>query len=262
MAGRSSHAKPLDSRWSLVETRDGLGRACVASVPRVGARFGSLVVLASEPGKYGQAKCRCDCGSVRSSDARELRRGRSACASCGWKRAGELRIDKELASAFSDSRVRQMWGRRYKGIIARCHNPRHAAYRNYGGRGIRVCAEWRRSRLAFFQYAKTLVGWDNLALDIDRINNDKGYQPGNIRLCSRSENARNRRGNTLVAYLGTKFSAPSFAERFCPKWTIGALYYHLANGRSAEWIVDRYRKTRTGVGLGELRASQPLRGLD
>lgn len=76
----------------------------------------------------------------------------------------------------------------------RCHNPGHPAFRDYGGRGIFVCDEWRGSSLAFVSWAVN-SGW-RAGLEIDRENNDGPYSPGNCRFVTRKRNKRNCR-NTV-----------------------------------------------------------------
>jgi hypothetical protein len=72
---------------------------------------------------------------------------------------------------------------------SRCGNPNAYSFRHYGAKGISVCDEWK----AFEAFAKWAfsVGWSK-GLEIDRINNNKGYSPENCRVVTRLENARNR----------------------------------------------------------------------
>lgn len=76
------------------------------------------------------------------------------------------------------------------GMLSRCHNPSNAGYRNYGGRGIAVCAEWRHSFDAFFAHIGPRPGH---GYSVDRINNDGNYEPGNVRWATRVEQERNKR---------------------------------------------------------------------
>jgi hypothetical protein len=72
----------------------------------------------------------------------------------------------------------------------RCLNPNHAAYHNYGGRGIKICPEWQHSFAAFLRDVGPRPSPD---LSIDRIDNDGNYEPGNVRWATRSEQTRNQR---------------------------------------------------------------------
>lgn len=140
-----------------------------------------------------------------------------------------------------------MWCHRYTGMVSRCYDPNHRAYPNYGGRGIRVCAQWKRDRRKFFEYALTLPGYDQLGLDMDRIDNDRGYEPGNLRLVSRGENSNNRRSTVYLKFRGEELTFSEFWSRFCPDWHRNAIQHHFDMGRSPEWVVDRYRATRGRV---------------
>ncbi len=86
------------------------------------------------------------------------------------------------------NRIYKVWG----SMIRRCNNPRAAGYKNYGGRGISVCREWEES---FEQFCKDIVAIPK-GMQIDRIDNNGGYNPRNIRIVYASENMRNRRART------------------------------------------------------------------
>jgi hypothetical protein len=93
----------------------------------------------------------------------------------------------------------------------RCHNPEHAAFANYGGRGIRVCDRWLHSLVAFVQD----MGAKPTPLhEIDRIDNDRGYEPGNCRWVTRSENDRNRRSTVWVTFEGQQRRLADLCEQF------------------------------------------------
>lgn len=73
---------------------------------------------------------------------------------------------------------------------SRCFNPKNAAYHDYGGRGITVCAEWKNS---FWTFLEDMGRRPDPSLTLDRINNDGNYEPGNCRWATRLEQSKNKR---------------------------------------------------------------------
>jgi hypothetical protein len=78
-------------------------------------------------------------------------------------------------------------------MIQRCETATHPAYARYGGRGIVVCAPWRGSFKAFFDH----VGHRPDGTSLERKNNDRGYEPGNVHWATPKQQAHNR-ANTVV----------------------------------------------------------------
>lgn len=76
----------------------------------------------------------------------------------------------------------------WQGMRARCSNPKYKQYKDYGGRGIRVCSRWDD----FWKFVQDM-GTRPLGHVIDRINNDGNYEPGNCRWVSYRVSGLNRR---------------------------------------------------------------------
>lgn len=87
----------------------------------------------------------------------------------------------------------------WKSMKQRCQNPRCAAYCNYGARGIKVCDEWQEFE-PFLEWALE-NGWEH-GLDIDRVDNNGDYKPGNCRWSTRRENINNRRMTMMLTVNG------------------------------------------------------------
>jgi hypothetical protein len=75
----------------------------------------------------------------------------------------------------------------------RCTNPNHPRWKDYGGRGITMCEAWRTDFLVFLRD----VGPKPVGYTLDRIDNDRGYEPGNVRWTDwkTQENNKRRFGN-------------------------------------------------------------------
>lgn len=85
--------------------------------------------------------------------------------------------------------MRITWG----SMKSRCNNPNNPSYKDYGGRGITVCDEWQHDFEAFLDHVSKLDHFGEEGYSIDRINNDAGYCPGNVRWATAKEQANNKR---------------------------------------------------------------------
>jgi hypothetical protein len=92
---------------------------------------------------------------------------------------------------------------------ARCLNPVRESYANYGARGITVCEAWATSFEAFLADMGPRPG---PGMSIDRIDNDRGYEPGNCRWATATEQAENRRSTKFIEFDGRRLSQAAWAR--------------------------------------------------
>lgn len=130
-----------------------------------------------------------------------------------YKRHGDpLRVDRPNWKGGQRSHpLYQAW----LSMIARCHDERNLAYDNYGGRGIKVCPEWRRDFWAFVgdmgPRPEGTLRNGRSAYSVDRIDNDGNYAPENCRWATMAEQAQNKRPpkNPEVCKNGHPFTVDS-----------------------------------------------------
>jgi hypothetical protein len=100
----------------------------------------------------------------------------------------------------------------WKSMIGRCYlDQREEVVKNYSARGIGVCQEWRDSFLEFLSH---IGPRPSKAHSIDRIDNDKGYFPGNVRWATQTQQRRNTRINVYHEIAGEKKILPVWCEEF------------------------------------------------
>lgn len=98
----------------------------------------------------------------------------------------------------------------WHGMCRRCHDPRRKDYYKYGARGIRVCEEWRGTKINDAWEHEGYLSFQKWALDhgyhdgmtLDRVSNHRGYSPNNCRWVSRKAQAYNRKTNTYITANG------------------------------------------------------------
>lgn len=139
-------------------------------------------------------RCLCECGRETVVSATALKRGKTK--SCGCLKA-EILMKRNRTHSLSGTHIYKVWA----GIKQRCENEKNKRYKDYGGRGIRLCNEWKRFE-PFYSWA--IKEGYKPGLDIDRIDNNSGYSPQNCRFVTRRENCLNKRDNVYVYAFGRK----------------------------------------------------------
>lgn len=158
----------------------------------IGKKYGRLTVIEVIRPNKGETKfrCKCDCGNEYIGTGKYIKYGNIV--SCGC-------LSKEIKEkAIKTKRLRGI----YHGMKERCYNKNIESYKNYGGRGIKICDEWKNSFEKFYEWAIE-NGYDREApkgkCTIDRINNDGNYEPSNCRWITLKEQAKNKRRSGKIA---------------------------------------------------------------
>lgn len=179
---------------------------------------------------------RCECGAEKEVDIHDVlkREKQGKPVSCGCMRR-KLISEANTHHGMSKHPAFAVW----RSMLARCMNPMHRAWKNYGWRGITVCERWQKS---FEQFWIDMGPTYEAGLDLDRIDNEKGYSPDNCRWVSRTVNNRNKRGARRVELNGTTWDLKELAEVSGVKYT--TLLYRLDHDCALEHLLDPPDVTR------------------
>ena len=193
-----------------------------SNVPELkGAVFGSVTIMSSQIHRvngsaYVKARCALT-GITKLTSLNNLKHGKTT---------------SFLKNGRRPTPHAEVLGRRYDAILARCTNPTHKYWESYGGRGIKCLFE---TRMEFIQWVSAnLPHKDYKGAEIDRTNNDGHYEPGNLRLATRTEQVRNRRNTTMILWRGKVIPLAEFPSPYSYQPT----YRYAKEGYSGEQIVQ------------------------
>lgn len=191
-----------------------------------GMRFGRLVAIersskvTKDCGEWWI--CRCDCGSIICVRKYGIvRDGKGSTKSCGCKHR-----DSVSSHGKSSAPEYNVWA----GMKKRCGNPSHKSYKDYGGRGIKVCDRWLHS---FENFYADMGPRPSKLHTLERTNNNLGYSPDNCSWQPMSVQAVNRRSNRFIVVNGQSKTLSQWS-RFTGVG-ITTLHRRLKNG----WGEDR-----------------------
>lgn len=201
---------------------------------REGQRYGRLTVLQRAVNKVepsgairAQWLCRCDCGNEVVVTGHAL--GKGTTKSCGC-----LNRENAPKHGMSKTRIYRNW----HAMRQRCTNPTHSHYSRYGGRGITICERWMT-----FENFLADMGECEDGMTLDRIDNERGYEPGNCRWATRQQQSNNRGDNVRLTHEGqTKTLAEWGRETGLGK---NVILKRLASGWSIERILTEPRVPRS-----------------
>ncbi len=174
-----------------------------------------------------QYLCKCDCGNEKIIRGYALKRGASKSCGCLIK---DIARTQHTTHGKTNTRLFSIW----HGIKKRCFNNNNKDYKNYGGRGITICDEWKNDFKTFYEWAMANGYADNLS--IDRIDNNGNYEPSNCRWVTLKEQANNRNNTKKITYKNETKSITEWAKILGIKKT--TLFYRLKKGLPFEKAIN------------------------
>ena len=172
----------------------------------------------------------CRCGNLFEASIAQIRS--RPMASCGCYRLERFR------EVVGDGTLRKTkYYKAWANIKNRCYNKNSHDYKYYGGRGITMSDEFSSDSVLFCEYVMSLPNSTKEGYTIDRINNDRGYERGNIRWASKQTQAINRRKqyNNKSGYVGVVANIGAHCSgKFISRITHGGVRIHIGMFDTAE----------------------------
>jgi hypothetical protein len=169
----------------------------------VGLRFGKLTVLRfvgiKQVGQHSTLLLRCDCGTEVERYTNTLRKS-AACPKC----QAALMRERYTRHGMRGSPEYSSW----RSAKDRCHNEKSKDYVRYGAKGIHMHPAWRESFEDFMAH----IGPRPDGTSLDRIDNSRGYEPGNVRWATQRQQAANRRNSTYIEVNGRSVLLADYAR--------------------------------------------------
>lgn len=195
-----------------------------AKLDITGERYGKLVALkpAGKRNKYNATfwLFKCDCGNEKEISLSDVRAGKINSCGCLLHPHG-----------MEGSRLYYIWS----SMKQRCNNTNHKSYKDYGGRGITICAEWKSNFISFRDWA--FANGYKEHLTIERIDTNGNYCPANCTWATVKEQANNRRNTIWLTHNGETKTMLQWAE------VVGIPYYVLSKRRLNKWDDERLLTT-------------------
>ncbi len=192
------------------------------NIEMIGKKFGRLTVL-DDTGERKSGcivyKCLCECGNVKNINGKLLRSGETK--SCGC-----LNYDNHFKHGKRHTRLYNIFSK----MKTRCYKTYDTHYKDYGGRGIKICDEWLNDFMSFYNWA--YENGYNDTLTIDRIDNNKGYSPDNCRWVDMKTQNNNTRNNAYYTYNGKTRTLKQWAEEY------NLNYAKMKNRRRLGWNIE------------------------
>lgn len=195
------------------------GHSCPANPYRkneLGNTYGKLTVIEfASGGQQARWLCRCECGVMTTVSGCDLRSEKAkSCGRCWTTTHGMSKASEHMC---------------WRDMRSRCYNRSNSSFKNYGARGILVCARWLES---FENFYEDMGPKPFLSASIGRIDNDGNYEPQNCRWENDEQQANNRRNSRYITHNGVTRTISEWAHKL--GINVDTLYGRLELGWSDE----------------------------
>lgn len=179
-------------------------------------KFDHYIYIKKQDGYEYRVKawlCKCDCGTLKVIRHNALTTGNTKSCGC-FMREHQHEFIKQYTKPLKhprEHRLHEIW----IGIKERCNNPQNFVYKNYGGRGIKICEEWNDIHGgydAFYEWAMNNGYSDELSIDRIDVNGD--YHPENCRWANNYVQSLNKRNTLYLTYKGIKKPLMEWAKEY------------------------------------------------
>lgn len=227
---RYSAAQKADARFCsrVCQSQHRRPRKLVPMATLLGdkTRFGLLTYLGEGPRTATTRRgiFECDCGTVKPMAIHRIRNGTVYSCGCEGARRTASRFTKHGGYKTGEYKS-------WNAMMQRCHNENDTSYPYYGAKGIAVCHQWHGPQgfLRFHAY----IGERPSGMSIDRIDNDKGYEPGNVRWATDKQQTNNRSTSKLLTFRGETMNSRDWGAR------LGMGKNTISERLRAGWSVER-----------------------
>lgn len=187
-----------------------------------GLRFGRLTPVEYVP--ICKWKCRCDCGTIKIIPTENLQNATKSCGCLRHEINSEVQRKLHTTHGLHKSPEYTVWA----AMKARCSNPKTKLWKDYGGRGVRVCDEWNE----FSKFYADMGPRPSPKHSLDRKDNGLLYSKDTCRWATDVEQHNNTRRNRLVTWRGETKTVAQWAR------DLGLKYRTLMARIQRNWVID------------------------
>ena len=220
---------------------------------KIGDKFGAWTLVGSIPrkkrkertGKQGTLECRrwlcrCICGLEKDlAQPYLLTKNITSCGCLSGRAPTDFIRSESTLPTKSDGRTKNPRYSQWYGMMSRCYHEKSNFYKDYGGRGIFVHGEWHNFWL-YVEWMDANIGdRPSKKHSIDRIDNDGGYEPGNVRWATQKQQVGNQRTRTTMRILTIDGVTKTLVEWARKSLLDGLNSANLASRLDAGWTPER-----------------------